>query len=106
LLLMGDIGLLCSFMLLGMVSKPPVLCSCPNTALVPNLILTCPQYGATGTQYSHLCKVLLSLYKPDIPSPGSGLMYSRAHLEMEVCAVVPWKQRISVLGHKPKYSQF
>ncbi|KAK3192171.1 hypothetical protein K4F52_001800 [Lecanicillium sp. MT-2017a] len=41
-------------------------------------------WHATGTQYFHLCKILLTLYKPDTPAPGSGLRYSHAHREMEV----------------------
>lgn len=44
---------------------------------------------ATGTQYFHLCKILLHLYRPDIPSPGAGLQYSRVHREMKVCVEKP-----------------
>ncbi|OAP54585.1 hypothetical protein AYL99_11033 [Fonsecaea erecta] len=40
-------------------------------------------WHATGTQYFHLCKVLLNLYRPDTPSPGAGLEYNRAHRELK-----------------------
>ncbi|KIW25177.1 uncharacterized protein PV07_10837 [Cladophialophora immunda] len=43
----------------------------------------CTSWHATGTQYFHLCKILLSLYKPDLPAPGAGLRYTRAHKAMK-----------------------
>lgn len=73
---------MCSFMRRGMVSDSALL----QFDGIPSVMLTCFVGAATGTQYFHLCKILLRLYKPDTPAPGSGLRYSRAHREMGVCA--------------------